>query len=74
MSPLAEATTRPLTLLTPLPTSGTNVTLNHKTCLKFLGYICSNSQKYIVWVKKIDFYLMPKIIRIVKIMFHEYIL
>ncbi len=28
-----------------------------------LGYICSNSQKYIVWVKIIDFYFMPKIIR-----------
>ncbi len=31
-----------------------NVTLDHKTSLKSLGYICSNSQKYIVWVK-IDF-------------------
>ncbi len=27
-------------------------------------YICSNSQKYIVWVKMIDFSFMPKIIRI----------
>ncbi len=27
------------------------VTLDHKTSLKSLGYICSNSQKYIVWVK-----------------------
>ncbi len=27
-------------------------------------YICSNSQKYIVWVKIIDFSFMPKIIRI----------
>ncbi len=34
----------------------TNVTLVHKTSLKSLGYICSNSQKYIVWVKIIDFY------------------
>uniref|UniRef100_A0A673KRF5 Gap junction protein n=1 Tax=Sinocyclocheilus rhinocerous TaxID=307959 RepID=A0A673KRF5_9TELE len=32
--------------------------------LKSLGYICSNSQKYIVWVKIIDFSFMPKIIRI----------
>ncbi len=41
-----------------------NVTLEHKTSLKSLGYICSNSQKYIVWVKIIDFPFMPKIIRI----------
>ncbi len=27
-------------------------------------YICSNIQKYTVWVKIIDFYFMPKIIRI----------
>ncbi len=39
------------------------VTLDHKTSLKSLGYICSNSQKYIVWVKIIDFPFMPKIIR-----------
>ncbi len=39
------------------------VTLDHKTSLKSLGYICSNSQKYIVWVKMIDFSFMPKIIR-----------
>ncbi len=26
------------------------VTLDHKTSLKSLGYICSNSQKYIAWV------------------------
>uniref|UniRef100_A0A8C2Q677 Si:dkey-106n21.1 n=1 Tax=Cyprinus carpio TaxID=7962 RepID=A0A8C2Q677_CYPCA len=43
---------------------GVYVTLDHKTSLKSLGYICSNSQKYIVWVKIIDFSLMPKIIRI----------
>ncbi len=30
------------------------------------GYICSNSQQYIVWVKIIDFYFMPKIIRILR--------
>ncbi len=46
----------------------TFVTLEHKTSLKSLGYICSNSQKYIVWVKMIDFSFMPKI------MFHEDIL
>ncbi len=41
------------------------VTLDHKTSLKSLGYICSNSQQYIVWVKIIDFSFMPKIIRII---------
>ncbi len=41
----------------------TNVTLDHKTSLKSQGYICSNSQKYIEWVKIINFYFMPKIIR-----------
>ncbi len=29
-----------------------------------LGYICSNSQKYIVWIKMMDYSVMPKIIRI----------
>ncbi len=38
--------------------------MEHKTSLKSLEYICSNSQKYIVWVKIIEFYFMPKIIRI----------
>ncbi len=40
------------------------VTLDHKTSLKSLGYICSNSQKNILWAKIIDFSFMPKIIRI----------
>ncbi len=47
------------------------VTLDHKSSFKSLGYICSNSQKYIVRVKIIllilnlfDFSFMPKIIRI----------
>ncbi len=40
------------------------VTLDHKTSLKSLGYVCSNNQKSIVWVKIIDFSFMPKIIRI----------
>ncbi len=40
------------------------VTLDHKTSLKSLGYICSKRQKYIVWVKIINFSFMPKIIRI----------
>ncbi len=40
----------------------TFVTLDHKTSLKSLGYICSNSQQYIVWVKIIHFSFMPKII------------
>ncbi len=42
------------------------VSLEHKSSLKSLGYICSNSQKYIVWVKIIDFSFMPKIIRILR--------
>ncbi len=40
----------------------TYVSLEHRTSLKSLEYICSNSQKYIVWVKII--YFMPKIISI----------
>ncbi len=32
--------------------------------LKSLGYICSNSQQYIVWVKIINVSFMPKIISI----------
>ncbi len=40
------------------------VTLEHKRSLKSLVYICSNSQKYIVWVKITHFSFMPKIIRI----------
>ncbi len=36
--------------------------LDYKTSLKLLKYICSNSQKYIEWVKIIDFSFMPKII------------
>ncbi len=28
----------------------TNVTLEHKSSFKLLGYICSNSQKYIVLI------------------------
>ncbi len=33
----------------------TFVTLDHKTSLKSLEYICRNSQQYIVWVKIIHF-------------------
>ncbi len=40
------------------------VVLEHKTSLKSLGDIYSNSQKYIAWVKIIDFSFMPKIIRL----------
>ncbi len=40
----------------------TYVTLKYKTSLKSLGYICSNSPKYIEWVKIIYFYFMPKIL------------
>ncbi len=39
-----------------------NVTLDHQTSLKSLGYIYSNSQIYTAWVKMIDFTFMPKII------------
>ncbi len=42
------------------------VSLEHKSSVESLGYICSNRQKYIVWVKIIDFYFMPKIIRILR--------
>ncbi len=38
----------------------TNGTLDHKTSLKSLGYICSNSQKYIEWVKLLIFLLCQK--------------
>ncbi len=34
--------------------------LEHKSSVKSLGYICSNSQKYIVWVKIIHFLLCQK--------------
>ncbi len=44
----------------PLP----YVTMGHKTSLKSLRYICSDSQKYTAWVKIIDFSFMPKIIGI----------
>ncbi len=40
------------------------VTLEQKNSFKSLGYVCSNSQKYILWVKIIDLSFMPKIIRI----------
>ncbi len=42
------------------------VTLEHKSSLKSLGYIYSNSQKYIVWVKIINCSCMPKIISILR--------
>ncbi len=42
------------------------VTLEHKSSVKSLGYICSNRQKYTVWVKIINFSFMPKIIRILR--------
>ncbi len=43
-----------------LSTKSAYVTLDHKTSLKSLGYICSNSQKYMVWVKIIDFFFYAK--------------
>ncbi len=46
------------------------VTLDNKTSLKSLGYICSNSQKYIVWVKIIAFSFITEIVK----MLHEDIL
>ncbi len=42
------------------------VTLEHKSSLKSLVYICSNNQQYIIWVTIIDFSFMPKIIRILR--------
>ncbi len=36
------------------------VTLEHKSSVESLGYICSNSQKHIVWVKIIDFLFYAK--------------
>ncbi len=39
------------------------VTLEHKSSLKSLAYIYSNSQQ---WVKIIDFSFMPRIIRILR--------
>ncbi len=43
----------------------TFVTLDHKTLsFKSLGYICSNSQQYIEWIKILNCSFMPKIIRI----------
>ncbi len=42
------------------------MTLEHKSSVESLGYIYNNSQKYIVWVKIIDFSFMPKIIRILR--------
>ncbi len=45
---------------------GWNVSLEHRSSVKSLGYIYNNSQKYIVWVKIIDFYFMAKIIRILR--------
>ncbi len=50
------------------------MTLEHKSSVKLLGYICNNSQKYIVWVKIIDFYFMSKIIRILRLIsYRKYI-
>ncbi len=43
-----------------------NVTLEHRSSHKQHSYICNNSQQYIVWVKIINFYFMPKIIRILR--------
>ncbi len=47
-------------------TTSSYVSLQHKISLKSLGYICSNNQQYIVWVKIIHFSFMPKIIRILR--------
>ncbi len=41
-----------------------NVSLEHKRSQT--RYICSNSQQYNVWVKIINFYFMPKIIKILR--------
>ncbi len=50
------------------------VTLEHKTSLKSDVYICSNSQQYIAWVKKIANLSFMSKISSIKIMFHEDIL
>ncbi len=42
------------------------VFLEHRRSHKQHSYICSNNQKYSVWVKIIHFYFMPKIIRILR--------
>ncbi len=47
-----------------------NVTLEHKTSLKSLGYICSNSQQYTVWVI-ICLFCQKSLGYYVKIMFHK---
>ncbi len=40
-----------------------------------MGIFVAIAKKYIAWVKIINIYFMPKIIRIIKlVMFHEYIL
>ncbi len=44
----------------------TNLNVEHKSSHKQHRYICSNIQQYIVWIKMIHFYLMPKIIRILR--------
>ncbi len=47
-------------------TGYSSVSLEHRSSLKQHSYICSNSQRYIVWLKVIHLYLMPKIIRILR--------
>ncbi len=42
------------------------MSLERESSHKQHRYICSNSQQYIVWVKIIDFSVMPKIIRILR--------
>ncbi len=50
-------------------TGHSSVSLEHRSSLKQHSYICSYSQRYIVWLKVIHLYLMPKID--IKIMLHE---
>ncbi len=40
--------------------------VSHKSSHKQHSYICSNIQQYIVWLKMIHFYFMPKIIMILR--------
>ncbi len=42
------------------------MTLEHRRSHKQHRYICSNSQQYIVWLKMINVYFMPKVIRILR--------
>ncbi len=58
---LSERAGRKCAFISDIQIKKNKLTLDHKTSLKSLGYICSNSQKYIVLVKIILFSFMSKI-------------